>query len=36
MQNLCSDFLLGDGGYLDVTLDEARRRGGAAPAGERG
>jgi len=36
MQNLCSDFLLGDGGYLDVTLDEARRRGNPAPAGERG
>ena len=44
MQNLCSDFLLGDGGYLDVTLDEARRRGeaplrlakGASPRGRRG
>ena len=36
MQNLCSDFLLGDGGYLDVTLDEARHRGNPAPGGERG
>jgi hypothetical protein len=38
IQSLCSDFLLGDGGYLAVTLEEARRRdGGVAPkAGERG
>jgi hypothetical protein len=38
IQSLCSDFLVGDGGYLAVTLEEARRlRHGATPrAGERG
>ena len=37
MQSLCSDFLLSDRGYLDVTLEEARRRGASsAPPGERG
>ena len=37
MQSLCSDFLVSDRGFLDVTLDEARRRDAPAPpAGERG
>ena len=37
MQCLCSDFLVSDRGFLDVTLEEARRRGGpSAPAGARG
>jgi hypothetical protein len=37
MQSLCSDFLVGDRGFLDVTLEEARRRDGpSSPAGERG
>jgi hypothetical protein len=37
MQSLCADFLVGDRGFLDVTLEEARRRDGpSSPAGERG
>ncbi len=35
MQSLCADFLVGDRGFLDVTLEEARHRR-PAPAGERG
>lgn len=36
IQDLCSDFLLSDRGYLQVTLEEARRRDEAASPGERG
>ena len=38
IQSLCSDFLLSDRGYLDITLEEARRlrRHGSHRPGERG
>ena len=33
IQSLCADFLVSDGGFLDVTLDEARRRPGGVERG---